>query len=577
MFIRKIKTPQGTDYFHLVESYREGGKVRQRTLLPLGRAGEGRLENLVSAVRRHGDFMTAAELAKKLSVPKTFILGPLLVLEKLFEKLGLNEVLEDLPKSRKRLFDARKVLFALVASRFACPGSKLKVYEHWQNLFYPGLFSSDIKLHQIYRVLDYLSLNKEKIEKSLYWRGRDLFNYEVDVVLYDLTTLRFESQRADLGRLRQFGYSKERRGDLVQVILGLLVDKGGFPLGFEVYPGNTFEGKTVSDIERKLRRKFNVRRFIFVGDRGLFSKRNLEIFDRGEKREGEGKERKEGKEGKGGEFIIGMKLGAIKSRHKDFYNKRLFKRVQEGLSVYETKYEGKRLIITWSSKRAERDRKAREELLLKIKKKLSSGCSGASARRARRTTGARDFITNEAYKRYVCLSKAGQAELNEKAIEEASKRDGFFGVVTNVKNMSAVNLVSHYKELWKVESAFGELKGTLKARPVFHWTDKRIVGHLLMCFIAYMCEAYLTRCLREKKVKLKRSSIERAEIKGRPLTVSEAMRDLLEVRAVPVQVDNRTLWIRTEIEGNAANLFKVAGVRIPSKLLKIEGEESMSL
>ncbi len=157
--------------------------------------------------------------------------------------------------------------------------------------------------------------------------------------MYDLTTLRFESQRIDLGELRQFGYSKERRGDLVQVVLGLLVDKEGLPLGFEVYPGNTFEGKTVADIEKKLREKFNVGRFIFVGDRGIFSKKNLESLERGQ-----------------GEFIVGMKLGAIKNRHKDFYNKSLFQEVQPGVFVYETKYEGKRLIITWSAKRAKKKR-----------------------------------------------------------------------------------------------------------------------------------------------------------------------------------------------------------------------------
>ncbi len=545
MFIRKIKTPQGTDYFHLVESYREGGKVRQRTLLPLGRAGEGRLENLVEAVRRHSSFLTASELAKKLSIEKTFTLGPLLILEKLFETLGINQALEKLPKSGKAVFDVRKVLFALVASRFANPGSKLKVYEHWQNNFYPGLFTPDIKLHQIYRVLDYLALNKEEIEKSLYWHDRDLFNQEVDVVLYDLTTLRFESQRADLGRLRKFGYSKERRGDLVQVVLGLLVNREGMPLGFEVYPGNTFEGKTVFDIERKLRKKFNVGRFIFVGDRGLFSKRNLESLDRGK-----------------GEFIVGMKLGVIKSRHKDFYNKRLFKRVQEGLSVYETEYEGKRLIIAWSAKRAERDRKAREELLLKIEKKLSS--SGSSVK---------GFITNEAYKKYVRLSQKGPAVLNKKAIEEEAKRDGFFGVITNVKNMSAGHLISHYKDLWKVESAFGELKGTLKARPVFHWTDKRIVGHLLMCFIAYLCEAYLTKVFRIKGLKLKSAAIKKGLVKARPLSAKEAMRDLLEVRAVPVKMRDRILWMRTEIEGNAAAVFQAIKLKIPPKLLKISSEE----
>ena len=546
MFIRKIKTPQGTDYFHLVESYRENGKVRQRTLLPLGRTKDGRLKNLVSAVQKHSDFMTASELAENLSVDKTFILGPLLILQKLFEKLGINQALEELPKNDKTAIDFQKILFALTASRFIDPGSKLKVFERQQKAFYPGLFKSDIKLHQIYRTLDFLAKHKDQIEKSLYWHGRDLFNLQVDVVLYDLTTLRFESRRTDLGKLRQFGYSKERRGDLVQCVLGLLVDREGLPLGFEVYPGNTFEGKTVSDIEKKLREKFNVRRFIFVGDRGLFSKDNLKVLDKGK-----------------GEFIVGMKLGAVRSRHQEFYDKTRFKEINPGLSVYETKYEGQRLIIIWSAKRAERDRAARQEVLLKIEKKLKSAKGGG-----------KHFITNEAYRKYVCLRESkGRPVLNKRAVEEEERRDGFFGVVTNVRDMSAVRLVSCYKDLWKVEDAFGELKGTLKARPVFHWTDRRITGHLVMCFIAYLCEAYLTRELRKKGALLKSAAVERGSIAGRPLTVAEGMRDLCEVRAVPVEIKGRVIWVRTQIEGNAAKIFHTAGVRIPPKLLKVcEGE-----
>ena len=547
MFIRKIKTPQGTDYFHLVESYRENGKVRQRTLLPLGQTKDGRLENLMSAVKRHSDFMTASEMAKNLSVEKTFILGPLLILEKLFEKLGINKTLEELPKNQKTAIDIKKILFALTAGRFINPGSKLKVFERQQKAFYPGLFKPDIKLHQIYRTLDFLAKHKDQIEKSLYWHGRNLFNLQVDVVLYDLTTLRFESRRTDLGQLRQFGYSKEKRGDLVQCVLGLLVDREGLPLGFEVYPGNTFEGKTVSDIEKKLREKFNVRRFIFVGDRGLFSKKNLQVLSKGE-----------------GEFILGMKLGSINSRHQEFYDKSRFQEISPGLSVYETKYEGQRLIITWSAKRAERDRKAREEILLKIEKKLKKRASSSG----------KHFITNEAYQKYVCLKGEGEAVLNQKAIEKEALKDGFFGVVTNVRDMSGSNFVSCYKELWRVEEAFGELKGTLKARPVFHWTDRRITGHLVMCFIAYLCEAYLTRELRKKGSLLKSAGIEGGSIGPRPLTVVEGMRDLCEIRAIPVEIRGRVIWVRTQIEGNGLEMFRALGVRVPPKLLKVcEGKE----
>ena len=541
MFIKKIKSLKGDTYLQLTKSYRDKGKVRHKPLLSLGKQGDGTIESLVQAVSRYSGAMTIEKLSENLNIEKTFILGPLIILQKLFEKLGINQALEELPKGSKTKWDIQKILFTLVAGRFVEPSSKLAVFERGQQAFYPGLVVPDIKLHQIYRALDFLALHKDNIEKSLYWHKRNLFNLQVDVVLYDLTTLRFESQRTDLGELRQFGYSKERRGDLVQVVLGLLVDKEGLPLGFEVYPGNTFEGKTVADIEKKLREKFNVGRFIFVGDRGIFSKKNLESLERGQ-----------------GEFIVGMKLGAIKNRHKDFYNKSLFQEVQPGVFVYETKYEGKRLIITWSAKRAKRDQKVREEILSKIEKKLKS-----------HSVSIQSFVTHEAYKKYVCLKKgAKKPVLNQQAIEREAIKDGFFGVITNVQNKSAKDLVSYYKDLWKVEDAFGELKGTLKARPIFHWTDKRIMGHLVMCFISYLCEAHLTKELRRRGFLFQSPATETASIAHRPLTVAQGMKALLEVRAVPVKVRGAIIWIRTEITGVSAKMFQVAKVQIPKKLLK---------
>ena len=125
-----------------------------------------------------------------------------------------------------------------------------------------------------------------------------------------------------------------------------------------------------------------------------------------------------------------------------------------------------------------------------------------------------------------------------------------------------------YKHLWIVEDAFGEIKGTLRARPVHHWTDQRIKGHLTLCFLAYFCEAQMTKLLREKGVILENIAIQEGTIKARPLTVVEAMRELAEVRAIPVTVKNTRVWVHNDIKGNAAQLFKAIGAPIPPKLLK---------
>ena len=551
MFIKTTINSAGQTYYHLVESYRLNGKVKHRTLLSLGKAGEDRMDELITALSKHKEILTILELAKCVDIKETYILGPLLVLERLFEKSGINHILKSITARHPKLeLDLRGLVFTLAAARFVRPGSKLKVFEYWQKRFYPEMVTQDIGLHQLYRTLDLLASHKDEIEKELFWRDRDLLNRQVDVILYDLTTLRFESTRTDLGELRQFGYSKERRSDCTQVVLGLLVTPEGIPIGFEVYPGNTFEGKTITDIVAKLRDKFSIRRFIFVGDRGLFSKQNLTALCG---------------ENKVGEFIVGMKLAVFKKRHEEFYDIRRYQWINSDLAVYETSHEEDRCIITWSRVRAERDRKSREDVLDKIRKKLS-----------KKKITAKEFVSNTTYQRYVVgLNDNKEFTLNEKAIAQDAMRDGYFGVVTNVLDMDAKEIIENYKTLWIVEDAFGEIKGTLRARPIFHWTDPRIMGHLTLCFIAYYCESLRTKALREKKLMLERSAIDGDIIDPRPLTVVEAMRELQEVRAVPVKVRSTTMWVRTDIQGNAHKLFSAIGLKPPPKVLRLTKSENV--
>ncbi len=279
MYIRITKNQKGDAYYHLVESYREQGKVKQRTLLSLGRVEEGKLEQLAEAIGKHLDTMTAVEFAKHVDISQTYLYGPLYLLQRMAERLGIEKILKQIAGKHERLtFDFYNIVFSLIASRFIRPMSKLGFYEHILDRLYPGIVSYDIDLQHIYRSMDLLNEHKEEIEQSLFFHQKDLFSLNVDVVLYDLTTLRFESTRVDQGELPRFGYSKEMRSDCTQLVFGLLTDTDGIPLGFEAFPGNTFEGKTLDGIVDKLHKKFNVRRFIFVADRGLFSPKNLDYI-----------------------------------------------------------------------------------------------------------------------------------------------------------------------------------------------------------------------------------------------------------------------------------------------------------
>lgn len=550
MFIRVVKNSTGQAYYQLVESYWQEGRSKQRLLLSLGRVGddgEKALDDIARAISKYRDVMTASQLAKEISVDQTFILGPLLILEKIFDRFGVTDSLGKIVTKHDQLeINFCKTIFTIVACRFVKPGSKLKIFEHWLKLLYPDMIDSDLPLHHLYRALDLLAEHKEDIEKDLYWRDRDLLSEPTDIVLYDLTTLRFEStQKTE--ELRRFGYSKEMRSDCTQVVFGLLLNTDGIPLGFEVYPGNTFEGNTLEGIVNKMREKFQIRRMIFVADRGLFSSKNLNFL------------RKDG-----GEFIVGHRLGSLKGLEKEsLYNLESFNWIIAGLLAAKeiATQDGDRLIVTWSMVRAERDIKTRKDILEKIEKKITT---------KKKNVTVKALISNTNYHKFLKGLDGGHPELNLEAIAEDSKKDGFFGVVTNVKDLTAEQIITNYKELWKIEDAFGEIKGTLKARPVFHWTDKRIIGHLTACFIAFYCEAQITKLLREKKKSLKSKAIENGDIKARSLTVAEALRELNEIRAVPVKMRGQTVWCRTDIVGNAVEVFRAIGAKIPSKILKIE-------
>ena len=196
MHIRTIRNNTGHSYYQLVESYRKDGKVRKRILLNLGRVENSRIDDLADAIARHKKQLVAVGKASAINIKDTFILGPLLVIEGLFKKLGIADAIGEIQRQHPKLaFDLGAHIFSLICARFIRPCSKLKIYDHLLHKLYPGMIQSGIQLHTIYRSISLLAKHKDEIEKRLYRHGRNLFDMRLDVVLYDLTTLRFESTR----------------------------------------------------------------------------------------------------------------------------------------------------------------------------------------------------------------------------------------------------------------------------------------------------------------------------------------------------------------------------------------------
>jgi hypothetical protein len=206
---------------------------------------------------------------------------------------------------------------------------------------------------------------------------------------------------------------------------------------------------------------------------------------------------------------------------------------------------GERLILTWSKTRAERDAQLREAVLDRICKQIKS------------TVTAKRFVTHKGYRQYLKGLDGGAPRLDHEAIAESERRDGFFGLVTAVPQdqLRAEEVVERYRDLWRIEDAFGEIKGPLETRPMFHWVDRRIQSHVLLCLLAYYIESVVTRDLRKAKA---------------PFTTGEFFRALNQVYAIPVDVRGTRAWVRSEMRGAAQDGYDLLRLKIPDRVLKIE-------
>lgn len=539
MFVRRTQS-RGHTYLKIVRNERLDGKVKQKVLFTLGRLDKlletGELDGIVGALSRYCEKQSIIDITRDMKVEKVYYFGMADVVKRMMTRLGLMKILCSVEEKHKRLaMKWSELIYGMILSRFIIPCSKKRFKEEWLDKVYPDLLSAgQPSLSAVYRALDILHEHRDDVEKALFDCDgkRDLFNQELDVVFYDTTTLYFESVDDKSGDLRRFGYSKEHRTDCTQVVLGLLVDVDGIPVGYELFSGNTYDGKSIPGILEKLKNKYHIKRVIFVADRGMISGENLKEIRKA-----------------GLEFIVGMRLWKMSDEIvKDVVDLSKYQPVckTEKLFVREMKHEGERLILTWSDERSQRDAFVREEILEKIKHKFE------------RKVDAKDFVTHKGYKQYVKGLEEGKPELDMEAIQAAKRRDGFFGVLTNVscEKLSNIDVYARYKDLWHIEDAFGEIKGPLQTRPMFHWTDKRIRSHVLLCLLSYYIEAHIIKAFREDKKE-----------KG---TAGEFFRALNEVYAIPFQVRAKKVWIRTEMLGTVAKGYQRLKLKIPERILKFE-------
>ncbi|MGI6286752.1 IS1634 family transposase, partial [Neomoorella humiferrea] len=471
MFI-KITKSREHQYVQLVQSYRENGVVKHKVLLNLGRLDE--IENNPS-FQRLGKRLLELSKAREVTSLASFSEAQIknwgyVVYRKIWNQFELPKLLKRISAKRKVQFDLSDASFLMAVQHLLEPKSKLGTYNHQHR--YASL--PEVDLNHLYRSLDLLCEHKELLEEEMFQKNRHLFNMQVDVVFYDVTTFSFASVEADT--LRDFGFSKDGKFNEVQVVLGLLIDCEGRPIGYELFPGNTFDGKTLETALEKLEKRFGLRRVIIVADRGINSKLNLKrIVERNYS------------------YIFAARIKSMKKEITDMIlDENGYQEIKDDEGevlrykvieyINEFTAEGKKyklpekLIVTYSSRRAEKDRADRERLIEKAQTLLESKAKIQASNKR----GGKKYLKE--------IDCTGTWILDKEAIERDQQFDGYYGIQTSEKEMSAKDILDAYHNLWRVEESFRVMKSTLEVRPVFHWTERRIKGHFVICFLAFLLE-----------------------------------------------------------------------------------------
>lgn len=384
------------------------------------------------------------------SVENITVSGTELLLDKIFNDIGFNVIKDDIFKW-------------LVYSRICFPSSKLKTCDYL--LTYHGL---DFQVQDLYRYMDKVYTNyKQTVQLISFSHTKKILGGSINIVFYDCTTLYFEVDQED--DLRKTGFSKEGKHQNPQIVLGLLVGLEGYPLAYEIFEGNKFEGHTMIPVIEAFRKKYNLPAPIVVADSGLLSKSNIkELLNNGY------------------EFILGARLKSSGNNQK---GEVLALELENGESVSMDWEEGLRMVVSYSEKRAKKDRSNREKGLKKLEKQLKTGKLNKT------------HINNRGYNKYLKMEGEIKIALDMEKFEKDGQWDGLKGYITNTQ-LDKEQVIENYNNLWKIEKAFRITKNEIKVRPVYHYKQRRIEAHISIAFVAYKVYKELERQLNEKGANL---------------------------------------------------------------------------
>lgn len=547
MFIRVAKQKRGDKvYRHLqiAESFRDpakGNAPRTRILVQLGTVeglGEEQIQKLIAGLQRAIGQESTPTAVPELLLARDF--GHLHAVGGVWDALGLSAVLDQCRIAGRSPADVSALVRLLVVNRICDPCSKLALLE-WLDSVWTGDQDSP-SYHHLLRAMDRLIAIKDRAEPLIV--KRLLAEREaVDLVFYDITSTYFEGERSLLEEdVRRYGYSRDHRCDRRQVVIGMVMTRDGIPLCHHVFPGNTVDKTTVAEVVTDLKRRFNLKRVVFVGDRGMLSDANLEC-------------------------ILGEEIGFIVAHplRKNTHATEVVGTVRPAFDAANDKEqyqeevrEGVRFVVAYAPEIAADTRANRQERLKKADlwiKEAQDKLTNPSGRGKPPTTQGtydriRDYLRDRNLLGLYEVDLAGDklsVKKNRKALDWEETIDGVLMLETTDLNLPAAEIVTRYKELAEIERGWRTLKSSLLLRPVYHWTERRILAHIFICVLALQVERWMRNRLKT-------------------LSVPKALRSLQQIKVGQLTVNGKTLIMTTRPTAEQKEILHTLGVKpIPTR------------
>jgi transposase len=562
------KNGKSHTYWRLVRSVRRGDKVRQQTVAQLGEldaAGRVRARALAEAIvgieRQPGLFdepLPAEPVQVQLQrfhLERGRRFGDVWLGLRLWQALGLDTLLANwLPQGREEVPWATMAA-VLVLARFCEPSSELHIAEDWFRRTALGdlLGIADDKINddRLYRALDHVLPHKAILEIHLQKRLGRLFGLQYDLLLYDITSTYFEGQAARNPQAQR-GHSRDHRRDCKQVLIGLVVSRDGYPLGYEVFAGNRQDGTTLQEIVTRMEAYYGRDGRIWVLDRGMVSETSLTWLQE-----------------RGSRYIV----GTPRSRLKQFaraVRQGDWEALREGLEVQRCPdgASSETFILCRSAARAAKEQALRQRFVARIVtglQKIRVACRrqrcdrGKIERRVGRLLG-RNPRAARFFDVQVDVGPKGGARIHwsrrGKVQAWAQSSEGCYVLRSNVADWDAADLWRAYMHLTDAEAAFRVHKTDLRVRPVWHHTAERVQAHLLVCFLAYVLRKTLEGWMA------------RAGLGNSPTTVLEELARIQSTDVVAPTTDGRKIRLRCVVRPDQAQsvLLQHLGLELPQRL-----------